>query len=621
MNLLDSLLDAIVRLDGDALVMHVGEKPYVVTTSEATNEFRGPLAWGQVELSSRVLTSEAVVGMLGQILPIDQRAALDEYGAIDYEVAAANDPAEKFTIVAARGGDDIWLEVRRQSKLTPEPAIVVPAAEPEVVPAAEAEGSSPADDAEGADIAPEPEPVLPVSGASDYSEMPVANEPTTVYEQEPEVQEPELQEAGDGFVPDIEQSLEAQPREAIPVSVTSDDDVLLIEDVEDVEAIEDDAALSAAADAIAGDEDWGDDVMTEGDLSELLRAKGTVTFRPIVETKCDCPPSAAVTPAQEAVNAAHEALMFAQGIDPAEADAPIAIATLLSPREASHTDGGISPQSSDETLEPVREQETPTVAFDDVVPPAQQELARLPRIETVSAADQPAAADETAGATVAPDRAAIAAEVAPQPAEPTFEAIASEEHAMPDDSQTEFSTPVFRPASVNEPVGSDDDEAPIAPVAPRADEEDGAPSRPAAVVLSLTRQPRPDAPPDIRGGAAATLQRLLRLAAARGAMTVYVVAQSAPMVRVDGEFSVLDGEPTLNTAFVERLLAELTPQTRDAAQSPSAEWIADVPEIGRVRCVTFRDHRGPGIIFRMVPPRAISADQLGLSAEVQALCT
>src|SRR5690242_801869 len=108
-NLLDSLLDAIVRLDGDALVMHVGEKPYVVTTSEATNEFRGPLAWGQVELSSRVLTAEAVAGMLGQILPIDQRSALDEFGATDFEVAAATNPDERFTIVAARGGDDIWL--------------------------------------------------------------------------------------------------------------------------------------------------------------------------------------------------------------------------------------------------------------------------------------------------------------------------------------------------------------------------------------------------------------------------------------------------------------------------------------------------------------------------------
>ena len=72
---------------------------------------------------------------------------------------------------------------------------------------------------------------------------------------------------------------------------------------------------------------------------------------------------------------------------------------------------------------------------------------------------------------------------------------------------------------------------------------------------------------------------------------------------------------------MERLLAELSPRTRDAAAGPAAEWVADVPEIGRVRCVTFRDHRGPGIIFRMVPPRAISADQLGLSAEVQALCT
>ena len=60
MTLLDSLLDAIVRLEGDALVMHVGEKPYMVTTSSAMSAYRGPLAWGQVELSSRVLTADAV---------------------------------------------------------------------------------------------------------------------------------------------------------------------------------------------------------------------------------------------------------------------------------------------------------------------------------------------------------------------------------------------------------------------------------------------------------------------------------------------------------------------------------------------------------------------------------
>ena len=88
MTLLDSLLDAIVRLDGDSLVMHVGEKPYVVTTSSAMNALRGPLSWGQVELSSRPLTPDAVLGMLGQILPLDQRLMLDEVGAIEFELSS-----------------------------------------------------------------------------------------------------------------------------------------------------------------------------------------------------------------------------------------------------------------------------------------------------------------------------------------------------------------------------------------------------------------------------------------------------------------------------------------------------------------------------------------------------
>jgi twitching motility protein PilT len=148
-------------------------------------------------------------------------------------------------------------------------------------------------------------------------------------------------------------------------------------------------------------------------------------------------------------------------------------------------------------------------------------------------------------------------------------------------------------------------------------DDDVTTSRPAAVVLPLTRQSKGDAAGDARASVATTVQRLLRLAAARGAGTVYVVAHTAPLVRVDGEFSTLEGEPALSAAFVERLLAEVAPATRGA--SPSAEWLIDVPEIGRVRCVTFRDHRGPGVIFRMVPPRAIAAEQLGLSSEVQGL--
>ncbi len=50
------------------------------------------------------------------------------------------------------------------------------------------------------------------------------------------------------------------------------------------------------------------------------------------------------------------------------------------------------------------------------------------------------------------------------------------------------------------------------------------------------------------------------------------------------------------------------------------EWMSDVPDVGRFRCQSFRDHRGPGGIFRMISTRPNSVDQLGLSREIQGLC-
>ena len=145
MTLLESLLDAIVRLEGDALVMHVGEKPYVVTTSSSMNAYRGPLAWGQVELSSRVLTCEAVLSMVGQIIPPDQRQALDDLGAIEHEIAPPPGIADRFSIVAARGGDDIWLELRRHPVVIQRPLEAQPAAAEAPAAVAEAGTSSPVD--------------------------------------------------------------------------------------------------------------------------------------------------------------------------------------------------------------------------------------------------------------------------------------------------------------------------------------------------------------------------------------------------------------------------------------------------------------------------------------------
>ena len=102
-NLVPSLLQAIVNIDGEALVMHAGDKPYVVSPT------------GQVELASRGLTLDAVSGIVAQLLPVEFQNALDEFGAVQYTLPPqAEFPHERFTVVVARGGDDVWAEIRRK---------------------------------------------------------------------------------------------------------------------------------------------------------------------------------------------------------------------------------------------------------------------------------------------------------------------------------------------------------------------------------------------------------------------------------------------------------------------------------------------------------------------------
>ncbi len=103
MHLVDSLLAAIIREDGESLVLHVGERPVVVSS-------RGPS-----EIASSPMTLESMDGLLADLLPSEARQALAEFGAVEADVAPSSlVPDERFSVVAARGGDDIWIEIRRR---------------------------------------------------------------------------------------------------------------------------------------------------------------------------------------------------------------------------------------------------------------------------------------------------------------------------------------------------------------------------------------------------------------------------------------------------------------------------------------------------------------------------
>ncbi len=466
-NLLDSLLDAITRLEGEALVMHVGEKPYVVTTSSSMNAFRGPLAWGQVELSTRVLTSEAVLGMLGQILPLDQRQGLEEFGAIEYDIPRADPDAERFTVIAARGGDDVWLEVRRRH----------------------------------------PQAEIAAVEAPDQPEQP---------EEVPVVAAPEVESA-----PFQEASIEvaASVEEEVPAAIAEEQ----LEEEEEEEPQQPQAQDEEEAETY------------ELRAEELAEPETAFTGEPAEQMPAD------VVPEEEVF------------------------------------------EISLEDVAPAVEMEEPVVAgwtADEHVELVSEDEQAAPTTEDVDALPSAAALLASPGEPVA----------APQAEEPIAERLKA---------------------------------AAEAPAAAEVSAEEAAPAeaRPSAVILPISRTTvRQEAPPAQEPATLiAPLEHMLRVAAARGASTVYFVAGSKPMIRVDGEISVLDAETVFAASDVERVVMELAPARGRDGNRP-VEWMSEVPEVGRVRCVTFSDHRGPGIIFRMIPPRAISAEQLGLSAEVQALC-
>jgi twitching motility protein PilT len=121
----------------------------------------------------------------------------------------------------------------------------------------------------------------------------------------------------------------------------------------------------------------------------------------------------------------------------------------------------------------------------------------------------------------------------------------------------------------------------------------------------------------------AGIDRLLRAADAVGASELFMVSQARPYVRVGGNVRALQDEAPLLPSDIETLISDVTPEPwRDAVRrGDPAEWLIELADVGRVRCSTFRDQRGPGANFHFAFLRAATADELQLSADTRLLAT
>jgi len=698
MSLVPSLLQAIVKADGEAMVMHAGDKPYVVSPT------------GQVELASRGLTLEAVTGIVGQLLPAEIQSALEEFGAIQYELPAPPEfPGEHFTVVAARGGDDVWVEIRRrrvpdedrvpEEMFPPAPAAAAVAAAPAAPPpppavaapvpavaapvAAVALTAAPQQEAIAAHAATPAMSVASETAHQAAPPVPAVAAAAAKIDIEDEGEEinldddlglpDETQLFGTPVKPFTDAELAEGREEEIDVDATdvqAEDAASVREPEPVVEAEIPPLAASIAPSAVPAP---AVEPVAETVVAEKLAASAPLEYVAPPHAELIEPPRAApVAPPQAEMVAATDSEWVAlepelavstQPDEIAEVALPVELVAAAAEPAAAPSSEPVAPQDIEliaaletkltsplrdaipQSASPVEliaappaapvaspESELITAFEPEPVAPPEPRMfeAAMPAVEAVAPLPVKVAAAPASEQTPMPQAEFVAPPIAESRVVPRRPA--ERWTAPPNVEPTPHHSPVAEAPRVEEAVTAAPEPRAIAPASesPRpaaaVDEphEIAVATAPqAAVVLPISRSPirGEQLAPALSEATMPGLEPLLRLASARGASTLYLSSESRPSMRIDGELHVIDAEPVHTSRDVESLLLTLMPERNHEALRSGAqtEWICDIDGVGRVRCMSFRDHRGPGGVFRLMPTRSVSVEQLGLPRHVQSL--
>ncbi len=119
------------------------------------------------------------------------------------------------------------------------------------------------------------------------------------------------------------------------------------------------------------------------------------------------------------------------------------------------------------------------------------------------------------------------------------------------------------------------------------------------------------------------IDRLFHLMYQAGASDLHLCCGSSPLVRKDGRMQLLDAAmPPLADETLKALLDPImpAPNRQEFAERSDTDFAYEIPELARFRCNVFADRRGPGAVFRVIPGKILTAEQLGLSPAILNLC-
>ena len=114
------------------------------------------------------------------------------------------------------------------------------------------------------------------------------------------------------------------------------------------------------------------------------------------------------------------------------------------------------------------------------------------------------------------------------------------------------------------------------------------------------------------------IDRFLRLMNDRGASDFHLTVGRPPMLRASGSMEIVRYR-VLSERDFDELLQPVTPSRvwEEFRATHDADFAYEIPGVSRYRVNLFRQERGAGAVFRVIPAKIMTVDQLGLPQQVR----
>jgi len=145
----------------------------------------------------------------------------------------------------------------------------------------------------------------------------------------------------------------------------------------------------------------------------------------------------------------------------------------------------------------------------------------------------------------------------------------------------------------------------------------------APVSNTVVVQPRPATTAFAASTGPPPIDRLFHVMFERKASDLHLSVGMPPLIRKDGEITPLETDaPALDTVSMTALLDPIMPQkNRDEfLERHDTDFAYEIAGLARFRSNMFMDRKGPGAVFRVIPSKILTAEDLGLSPYILQLC-